>query len=51
MIHAQRQTPTDIGISAAEFAQQSLCDRLQSGEPVAVLTTWMPTSEAHCSAN
>src|SRR5882757_5056624 len=37
MIHAQRQAPTDIGTRAAEFAQQCLCDRLQSGEPVARL--------------
>ena len=37
VIHTQRQAPTDIGTRAAEFAQQCLCDRLQSGEPVARL--------------
>src|SRR5713101_4055550 len=37
VIHAQRQAPTNLGTRAAEFAQQSLCDRLQGGEPVARL--------------
>lgn len=37
VIHAQRQAATDLGTRAAEFAQQSLCDRLQGGEPVARL--------------
>src|SRR6478736_1750911 len=37
VIHAQRQAPTNLGTRAAEFTQQSLCDRLQGGEPVARL--------------
>ncbi len=37
VIHAQRQAPTNLGTRATEFTQQSLCDRLQGGEPVARL--------------
>src|ERR1700754_3151566 len=37
VIHSQRQTPTGLGPCAAEFAQQSLCDWLQGGEPVSGL--------------
>src|ERR1700694_2588311 len=37
LIHAPRQAPHHLGPRAAEFTQQSLCDRLQGGEPVARL--------------
>src|ERR1700686_889592 len=37
VIHAQRQAPTNLGTRAAQFTPQSLCDRLQGGEPVARL--------------
>jgi hypothetical protein len=35
VIHAQRQAATDISTQTAEFAQQSLCNRLEGGETAA----------------
>jgi hypothetical protein len=47
VIHAQRKAPTDLGTRAAEFAQQSLHDRLhKSANRLPVLTAWMPTRQA-----